>query len=463
MERTMDQPDLDVGLFTTDEDLIIRSWNEWLARATGIRAEEAIGRPLVALFPDLEARGLLEHFRRVLTEGVVEVLAPALHRYLVSCPPQAPSRHFRQMQQRVTIVPLRKEEKIRGTMVLLEDVTARLEAEREGRRAALPEEALVEALGDERWPVRRAAVEQLSRKGEDETVRSLLRLLQEGHQDLTVLTSVLRVLTQTDADITDPLVRFLEAPDAELRTYAALALGERRDRRAVPALLRALDDPDANVRYHAIEALGKLRATEAVDRLLSIVESRDFFLAFPALDALAEIGDPAITPHLVAFLQEEMLRAPAAEVLGRLGDAGVVRPLAALLSAPGAPVRTIARSLAALYDRYEAHYGEGTLIADLVRGAVDARAVPLLLEELQAAPSQDLRPLALVLGWLEGPEVAQALVRLLGEPAVQKEVVQALVRFGPRVTALLVAQLRSEDPATRRAAAVALGRIGDPA
>lgn len=463
MEQDTVVSGLEAGLFTTDEELVIRSWNEWLVRATGMRAEEAVGRPLAALFPEIEARGLLVHFRRVVAEGVVEVLAPALHRYLIPCPPQAPSRRFRYMQQRVTIVPLRDGGRIRGTIVLLEDVTARLEVEHEGRPQGEPVEALVKALGEERWAVRRAAVEQLAIGGEDETVQTLLGLLREGHQDLTVLTSVLHVLTQTDADVTEPLVRLLGAPDVDLRIYAALALGERRDRRAIPALLRALEDPDANVRYHAIEALGKLRAAEAVEQLLQIVETRDFFLAFPALDALAQIGDPAVAPRLVPLLRDKALCAPAADALGCLGDAGVVGPLVALLSEPGAPVRTVARALAALYDRYEAGYGEGVLVADLARGAFEGQVVQPLLEEIRSAQGEDLRALALVLGWLEGPEVERALVQLLGEPSVQKEVVQALVRYGPRVTALLVEQLHAEEPATRRAAAVALGRIGDPA
>ncbi len=456
-------PELDAGLFTTDGELVIRSWNGWLARVTGIGAEEAVGRPLATLFPEIEARGLLSRFRRVLAEGVVEVLSPRLHHYLIPCPPPFPSRRFPLMQQRVTILPLREGERVVGTMVLLEDVTARLEAEREPKATGMPEEVLVRGLREERWPSRQLALEQLAGEGGDETIRALLQLLQEGHEDLNVLTSVLHVLIHTDADITAPLCRFLEAPDAALRTYAALALGERRDREALPALLRALDDPDANVRYHAIEALGKLQATEAVDRLLQFVESRDFFLAFPALDALARIGDPGIAPRLVPLLRDELLRAAAVDVLGHLGDADVVAPLVALLGEPGMPVRTIALALATLYDRYEAQYGEGAVIAELARDALDARAVPPLLEEIREAQGDDLRPLALVLGWLEGPEVERALVRLLAEPAVHKEVVQALVRYGPRVTALLVDLLRSEDPGIGRAAAVALGRIGDPA
>ena len=142
---------------------------------------------------------------------------------------------------------------------------------------------------------------------------------------------------------------------------AALALGEQRDVRAVEALIKALKDEDTNVRYHAIEALGKLKAVDAVDALAEIAESRDFFLAFAALDALAKIGDARIAPRIVPLLEDELLREPAINLLGQLGDESAVAPLTALLNTPTAPTDSIADALATLSDRYEEQYGEGAL------------------------------------------------------------------------------------------------------
>ncbi|HEX8335988.1 MAG TPA: PAS domain-containing protein, partial [Pyrinomonadaceae bacterium] len=105
-------------------------WDAALERLTGIPADAARGRPLVELIPRLEERRLLGRFRRVIAEGVVEVLAPAFHQYLIPCPPAAPSEHFERMQQRVTIAPLREEGRISGALVTVEDVTARVERER---------------------------------------------------------------------------------------------------------------------------------------------------------------------------------------------------------------------------------------------------------------------------------------------------------------------------------------------
>ncbi|HVG18998.1 MAG TPA: HEAT repeat domain-containing protein, partial [Blastocatellia bacterium] len=471
------------GIFTTDANLTIRSWDSWLSAATGIPAEAARGKMLVALFPELEARGMIGRFERVLAKGVVEVLAPTFHHYLIPCAPTGPSKHFDKMQQRVTIAPLRENESIVGTIVTVEDVTARLDHERElaeqleskdeptrlrAAQVLAEEDALSSAqklagsLGDESWRVRRTVVDSLARQAGEDEVKILLRALRDEHRDPATLNSALQVLALSGVDAISPLAEFLKDPDVDLRIYATHALGDQHDPRAVPVLIGALGDENVNVRYHAIEALGKLRAVEAVDALAGIAESRDFFLAFPALDALTVIGEARVAPRLVPLLEDEALSSPATEALGRLGDEDVVAPLVELLNAPGANAQVIAQALARLYDRYEKLYQEGTYIADLARGAVNEPGVRNLLDAIEHVSGDTLRSLALVLGWLKGEAVERALARLLGQSTARKEVVEALVRHGERVTQLLIEQLQAEEVETRKAAIIALGRIGDP-
>jgi HEAT repeat protein len=474
--------DNSIGVFTTDAGLVVQIWDAALARLTGIPADAARGKPLAELLPQLEERRLLTRFRRVLDEGVVEVLAPAFHHYLIPCAPSGPSKHFDRMQQRVTIAPLREDDQTVGVLVTVEDVTARIERERglseqlahadederlsaaqvlAGGEAVEPAPPLLAALGDESWRVRRVAVEGLARRAAPDAIAALLASVRENHHDLGLLNSALQVLAMSDVDTLSPLVEFLHDDDADLRMQAALALGEQRDVRATPALLRALDDADTNVRYHAIEALGKLRAAAAADALAAVAETRDFFLAFPALEALTRIGEARIAPRVVPLLEDESLREAAADVLGHIGDEGAVAPLAAVLNRPGAPVRAVARSLAALHDRYEQLYGEGAYIADLSRAAINATGARALLDALNETDTGGLRPLALVVGWLEGAAVERALTRLLGHRDARAEVVEALVRHGSPVTDLLIEQLGSEDLEIRKSAVVALGRIGD--
>ena len=43
----------DYGVITTDGDLVVRSWNKWLATNTDLPAAQVVGRPLFAAVPSL--------------------------------------------------------------------------------------------------------------------------------------------------------------------------------------------------------------------------------------------------------------------------------------------------------------------------------------------------------------------------------------------------------------------------
>src|SRR5215470_1754025 len=192
-----------IGVFTTDTQLVIQVWDGTLARLTGISEESASGQALTALLPDLEQRGLLKRFQRSLQDGVVEVLATAFHHYLIPCAPVTPSKLFDKMQQHVTIAPLRDDVRIEGLIVTVEDVTERLEHERElATRLAEGDEAtrlnavetlsddesydtapLLDALSDDSWRVRRAAIKGVSQRAAPEAISALLGSVVENHHN----------------------------------------------------------------------------------------------------------------------------------------------------------------------------------------------------------------------------------------------------------------------------------------
>jgi HEAT repeat protein len=472
-----------IGLFTTDVHLVIQVWDAGLARLTGISEESASGQALTALLPDLEKRGLLKRFQRSVNDGVVEVLAPAFHHYLIPCAPVAPARHFDKMQQRVTIAPLRDDyQSIAGLIVTVEDVTDRLERERElAARLSHADEStrlnaaellsddesydtapLLDALRDDSWRVRRAAIKGVSQRAAPEAITALLHSVVANPHNPSLLNSALQVLASSDVDTVSPLVDLLKHSSSDLRMQAALALGDQGDTRAVAALVNALDDEDANVRYHVIEALGKLKAADAVDALAAIAESKDFFLSFAALDALTKIGDARVAPRILPLLEDDLLLKPAVNLLGQLGDDSAVTPLIALLNTPTAPSDSVADALATLHDRYEQQYGEGRYIADLTSREISPTGVQNLLDALESRDKEDLRSIALVLGWLKGAGVDRALTRLMGRIDLRGEIIEALVRHGTSTIDLLMSQLTAEDLEVRRSAVVALGRIGDP-
>lgn len=472
----------DLGILTTDRDLVVQSWDDWLVAATSIAAAAARGRRIGELAPPLDEPRFAARLEETLATGAVQVLSPAFHRGVIPCPPRVPSGHFPQMQQRVTIGPLLDGSTIAGLLITLQDVTPQLDAERqlaadlasdnpETRRAAA--EAVASArhieslehfapvLGSDDWRVRADAVRGLAAAADRDLLRALLATLQREHRNFSTLSSALKMLALADADITQPLAELLQDPDADLRMQAALALGEQHRPGAAAALLHALEDPNPNVRFHAIEALGRLRAESAIEPLLGIVESRDFFLSFAALDALALMRDSRVAPQLAPLLADDDLREGVTHALSQLGDEAVARPLVAALNRTAAAAPSVVRALAAIADRLLAQGQDDREIAAAVRETLTDSGREHLLAAIPSASPDALPAFARVLGWLTGTDVVAALSRIAAMPAARAAAVDALTRQGEAAVDAFVAMVALEDPELRATAIAALGRLGN--
>jgi HEAT repeat protein len=440
------------GIFTTDTELVVRTWDGWLEKVTSRTAAEVRGKPLIDLFPEISDRGLVAPFQRVLEQGSVELLSPALHGYLIACSAPSGSTGFLHMQQRIVIAPLRKGSDITGLLVTIEDVTARRDDEKKDAAGIAADD----------WRTRRQAVERMLVEPGQTLVMNLINRLREEHRDPALLNSVLPLLASGAWDTLVPLTELTSDNDAEARMYAAQALGNLKDRRAIPALMRLLEDADTNVRYHAIEALVRLRASEASVRLAAIAESGDFFLSFAALDALRTIGEPGVAPRLIRLLDDETLRTVAIGALAQVGDASIIEPLASLLDRRPRLASIVAEALATLHERYERQFGEGRYVVDLATSLITTTGAQSLLDALNTTTGEALAMVVRVLGWIGSEPVMKGLTRLLGSQALRSEIIEAFVRYGKRVTELLSQQLEAEDLETRLAAVTALGRIGNP-
>lgn len=470
-----------VGTLTTDVDLVVTSWDPWLEHATGIASARACGRRLHELYPELEDRGIGARIRRVIRQGTFEVLAAAFHKYVIPCAPLEKSAHFDRMRQFVTIAPIRAGDTVTGAVITIEDVTPRLEAERqllvdlgsadEGRRLRAvealaaerkPSEVLSEGIKDPSWRVRRATAAGLAAAGGEHTAAALIEALREHHGDPSVLSAALTAIVTSRDDLVVQLISLVDTADADLRTYAALALGLVRDTRAVPTLLRMLGDENTNVRYHAIEALGRVGDRSAAEPLARIAESRDFYLAFVAIDALSAIGEPSVAPRLLPLLDDPLLAGPTATCLGAIGTEDVVGALVSAVERRDAPVAEIARGLAALHHRIERASGEGGIVADLARGLISADASRLLLERLDGAQRDEALGLITVLGWLRHPGLDDRLAEWVRDIGLRQHTVDVLARRGTRAVRALMSVGRELDSEGKKLVAMALGRIGSP-
>ena len=470
---------ISAGTFTTDRDLVVTSWDDWIAAATGIDARDARGQAIATLYPELESRGILARMQRVLRQGTFEILAPAFHKYLLPVPPRQPSAHFERMRQYVTISPIRNGTEVTGVAITIEDVTPRLERERalllqlraedeEARLQAAEALAasgnasgiLTEAITDPSWRVRRVTAAGLAASGGPQTTGALIEALREHHSDPSILSATLTAIATSRDDLVAQMASVLTSPDDDLRTYAALALGLIGDSRAVPDLLDALSDGNVNVRYHAIEALGRIGDRSAAEALVGIAETRDFFLAFAAIDALTAIGEPSVASRLLPLLDDPMLVGPAATCLGAIGTEDVAASIAALLDRPGQPITDIVAALASLHARVQGATGEGVIVADIARTAITPRAAGALMDALANATTDEREPLITVLGWLRYDHVDDRLAGLLADPQARTHVATVLATHGTRAVPVLVAAASELDAEGQKLVAMALGQIG---
>ena len=119
-------------MFTTDTRLVVRTWDAWIAEITGITGAQALNRPLADVVPTIEQRGLVPVLMK--RAGRKARSRCWRRRCIAICSPVRPSDRssaFDHMQQHVTIGPLRDDGRITGIVVTIEDVTARVEHERE--------------------------------------------------------------------------------------------------------------------------------------------------------------------------------------------------------------------------------------------------------------------------------------------------------------------------------------------
>lgn len=320
----------------------------------------------------------------------------------------------------------------------------------------------LEKLASPDWKTRQRAVESLRTADDPQILDGLLTALRDGQDNLGLLNAALQALSLAGFPVVDGLAEMLAAEEADTRLYAAQALGSSADPRAAAPLIAALGDPDLNVRYQAIESLGNLAPLEAGEPLLEILREGDFFLAYPALEALAKIADNRAAPDLLTLLKDEALAPAAVDALGRLGDPRLLEPLLAWLDSPLGEAEPIVAALLDIHRRCRDELDEPDLIPTLTRGAITPGGMAKLAAALENAAPEWLGGLCEVIGWLEGEFSAELLLGMLENDPVRDQAARALIRAGGAAVPGLIERLEQGAPEIRRAAAAALGSIGDP-
>ncbi len=135
-----------LGILTTDAELTVRGWNHWLESHSSRPAADLIGQNLLDAYPELAERNLTRHYQNALA-GQVQVLAQGFHHHLLPMPAEN-SQGSEMMLQSAQIAPLFDQERVIGTLTVIEDVTEQVQRETELRDSEARYRSLTEDVLD---------------------------------------------------------------------------------------------------------------------------------------------------------------------------------------------------------------------------------------------------------------------------------------------------------------------------
>jgi HEAT repeat protein len=263
-------------------------------------------------------------------------------------------------------------------------------------------------------------------------------------EDRRAHTLVVEDLVKMGSAAVEPLLAVLRDTNANVRAGAARALGKIGDQRALNALVFCLrSDPSPEVRKSAVWALhlGDARATPA---LIEALSDTDEWVRFGAIIVLAKMGTASVRPLMAALHHSNaVVRAAAAETLGRIGDRRAADMLAKALT--------------------DLNQGVRFQVAISLGRMSDARAVDPLIEIVRN-PASELRTKAIkALGQIGDVRAVEPLIEAVygeNDRWVRLFAIEALGQIGDlRAVEVLADAAYDESHDIRTKAIVTLGEI----
>ncbi|PKK91632.1 MAG: hypothetical protein CVV64_02905 [Candidatus Wallbacteria bacterium HGW-Wallbacteria-1] len=333
---------------------------------------------------------------------------------------------------------------------------------------------LIGALADSSWNVRKAAAGSLQRVGMA-ALPHLKSALNHPSENVRFWTT--RILAAMGGEAVEPLIEALKDPNAEIRIFAASALGDTDDARAVYPLIIALRDRVWTVRKGAADSLKKL-GVRHIEILVKSLNDPNPDIRYWVEKIIGEIGKQAIKPlvHVLRNDRNREMRFFAAFGLSAIGDSSAVDPLIDALttdvndwvrkySATALGKIGEARGIKALIN---AMFKERTDICEWISDVLaktDAPPVDLLIKALQIEGNNGRLYAARALGKIRNIEAVTPLIELLEteDEALIAEIGKALITMGQSVIPDMVRALEHEKWAVRKNVADILGDFGTEA
>ena len=182
-------------------------------------------------------------------------------------------------------------------------------------------EALTHALiNDGEFNVRHYAAESLGKIGDAKAVEPLARAMEDSK--FLVRDTATQALGKIGKPAVEALIEGLRNSDENVRMYAAKALGEIRDIRAVGPLIEALR---IKTRWGGAEGSAAQALTDigepAVETLIAVLKDSDDNVRTLAIISLGDIGDARAVEHLIHALKDsnKKVRSFTAKALKKIG------------------------------------------------------------------------------------------------------------------------------------------------
>ncbi|HUB08519.1 MAG TPA: HEAT repeat domain-containing protein, partial [Myxococcales bacterium] len=286
---------------------------------------------------------------------------------------------------------------------------------------------LMEALSDESWRVRKAAVDRLVSDAPVEVLVPRLIEALADEESASRRSAAMEALIKIGAGAVPAVKAAAAHADAEVRKFALDTLGLMGGEEAVDTVAGAVADADPNVRSAAVEALGRLGTAAAQGALLRILADGAPDLQVAALDALGRCGAAVPLDRLEPALKRRDARRAAVRALGHCPDPGAERAILDALLDRARGVREAALAAWAMKARRRS--------ASLPPPAGERRdsLIPPALEGLEGADVLAAEGAADLLGCLRAREATEALARAADRDELRTVLRRALREIGPAV------------------------------
>lgn len=316
---------------------------------------------------------------------------------------------------------------------------------------------LIKKLEDEDWRVRKTAVEMLLDIKGETVIKALFNTLYRD-DNANARNSAIEALVALGSEATSYLIEAYKSSDTDVKKFIIDIIGNTGDLKALPLLLKALEDKDENIRASAVEHLGNIRGNVSViNALTGVLKSKDIWVAYPAADALGRIGDAKAVDALVSVLPQKALREPVIRALGQIAEVSTLTSIVPFLNDKSKTVRE--ETVRAI----EQFFRKGVLeeiIVKSVKGTLGNKAPNIFLPHTRSNKKEVKVAAILLLGLLKDKKAITPLFEISAEEDLYEFVIKALVFIGRSMPRSLIPFFSVGDSYQRRVICEVAGRVG---